>query len=102
MESTGSEISDEDFIIHVLNNLPKCYESLIDNFEKELDKDELTVSDMRLRLSAKYERMKKREGTSKSEDHALVVTTGNNRGGKKFSGRCSIYGKKGHMLKNPI
>ena len=96
VESTGSEISDEDFIIHVLNNLPKCYESLIDNFEKELDKDELTVSDMRLRLSTKYERMRKREGTSKSEDHALVVTTGNNRGGKKFSGRCSICGKKGH------
>ena len=45
VKSTGSEISDKDFIIHVLNNLPKTYESMIDNFEKELDKDELTVSD---------------------------------------------------------
>ena len=59
-------------LVNILNNLPKTYKSLIDNFEKELDNGKLTVSDMRLRLSVKYERMKKREGASKSEGHTLV------------------------------
>ena len=52
-------MSDEDLIIHVLDNLSKYYVSLIDNFEKELDKDELT--DMRLKLSTKYDRMREKK-----------------------------------------
>ena len=47
IKATGSEISDEDLLIHVINNLPKEYEALVDNFEKELDEGKLTIEDMR-------------------------------------------------------
>ena len=37
LESMGSEISEEDFKIHILNNLPKEYELLIKKLIPDID-----------------------------------------------------------------
>ena len=55
LSSMGHEISDEDFIIHVLANLPEEYESKVESLESDLDNedDPLTIDRMTVELDAK-------------------------------------------------
>ena len=52
LESMGSEMTEEDFKIHVLNNLPKEYESLIEKLIPNIDI--LKTADLREELQSKY------------------------------------------------
>ena len=98
IKATGSEISDEDLLIHVINNLPKEYEALVDNFEKELDEGKLTIEDMRLRLSTKFQRMEKygKRNNQKGDGEATALTAVVNKPKKE----CRFCGKKNHLEKN--
>ena len=95
LEMMKSEISDEDFKIHVLNNLPKEYESIIEKLIPDISI--LDIGDMREELQAKYNRlMKYNEGSNNEEDQALV----SNQGFKQFKGKCLKCGKIGHKAAN--
>ena len=56
-ELMKSNISNEDFKIHVLNNLPKEYESIIKNLIPDISI--LDIDDMCEELQAKYNRLMK-------------------------------------------
>ncbi len=61
----NSDISDEDFMIHVLNNLPSKYEVQVSKLEDRLGSttNPLTIEDLRDELNLKFARMKStREG----------------------------------------
>ena len=63
LEAMGSEMTEEDFKIHVLNNLPKEYESLIEKLISDIDI--LKMEDLREELQSKYNRiMKYNDGKS--------------------------------------
>lgn len=83
----GAIITDEDLIIHVLNNVTPEYELLVETLENEVGAG-LTVEKLRERLRAKYQRIKK--GEKVTEDIALATKGG------KFKGLCTTCGKQGH------
>ena len=85
------EISDEDFFIHVINTLPKEYESIVETLERKLGKGKLTLKTLKTELRSKYQRIKKE--MPKTEEDIGLLTKGYK---KKFKGACRICGKQGH------
>ena len=70
---------DEYFMIHVLNNLTEEYDVILDGMEnrsmlKENDQNELTIEDVRDKLSGRYGRV--REQIAKHEDGPITDETG--------------------------
>ena len=55
LDLMGSPINDEDFKIHVLNNLPKEYESTVEKLIPDIEI--LDVNDLREELQSKYQRI---------------------------------------------
>ena len=61
LRTMKSIISEEDLLIHILNNLPKEYESTIETAEKDLNDGTLSIESLRTIMRARYNRMKKYE-----------------------------------------
>ena len=59
LEDMGSIMSDEDLMIHILNNLALEYELQVEQMEGNINKDDnlLTLEKVRLMLSLKFERL---------------------------------------------
>ena len=77
--SVSTTISDEDFMIHVLNNLTEDYDVVLDGMEsrlmlKENDPNKLTIEDVRDKLSGRYDRI--RERIAKHGDGPITDKTG--------------------------
>jgi hypothetical protein len=97
MSELGSEMTDDQFILHILNNLGKDYESQVERIEDRIGDAEnpLTIEDMREVLNLRFERMNIRE-TERDEfkdyggEKALIAVN------KQFKGRCYNCGKYGH------
>ena len=97
-----SNISNEDFFIHILNNLPAEYDMEIKLLEDKLANatTPLTLQTIRDELNLKYMRMKKRENSDnvnnndgkEKEDTALFIN--------QFKGRCNYCGRIGHKAVN--
>ena len=96
LKKMGTPIDDEYLMMHIMNNLPSAYDSLIENLEDRLDSvlDPLTLDNLRDKISEKYEKIKRRKGwesgsdSEKDEEKALFAKT--------FKGRCNKCGKFGH------
>ena len=99
-------ISDEDFMIHILANLPDEYESKVESLENDLDNedDPLTLDRMSIELDAKYEKIckkndydpenekdKKKKKRNENNGTALAAA-----GNGQFKGRCFVCGNWGH------
>jgi len=102
LREMGDTIEDRALMVHIFNNLPREYESLIETMEKELDNN-LTLAEVREWVRAKYARFESyKETTNETKGEAALVTKGtnndnnNNRGKKTFKGRCRICGRYGH------
>jgi hypothetical protein len=101
MSTLGSEMTDGQFIMKIMNNLPSDYDNIIDilgnrlsfELDDEKNNDRLTIEELREELSLKYERMQERKKMTNSgggsEDTALYA-------GGKFKGKCHHCGKYGH------
>ena len=77
-------ISDTDLMIHILNNLPPEYETLVEKLELEIEGDKpLTLEELRDQLRNKYRRLNK--GLTKKEEGETALATGFL---KQFKGRC--------------
>ena len=92
LEVMGNKMEDIDVIIHIINNLPKDYETMIEAMDSELDSNSMTMDRLKERIRAKYRRMQNNEVTT--EEKALVTTQ--YKGNKKFKGTCYNCGKYGH------
>ena len=94
-KTLGHEVSDEDIVLHVLNNLPTEYENLVEANEKLLTKGNLKFEDLKDKISAKFRRLQKQglatsgSGTSSEDAVALMVRT-------QFKGACTVCGRIGH------
>lgn len=93
LQEMGSEIKEDQFLIHVLNNLSKEYQLQVLLMEKRINAfaDPLTIEDMRSDLNLQFERMNEHEdddSKSTSEEKALAMI--------QFKGRCNHCGKYGH------
>ena len=103
----GHVISDEDFMIHILANLPEEYKSKVESLENDLDNkdDPLTLDRMIIELDAKYEKIckkndydpendkeKKKKKKNENNNGMALAAAGNG----KFKGRCFVCGNWGY------
>jgi hypothetical protein len=72
LDETGSKISENQFMIHVLNNLPTEYNLQLALLEKRIgDKDQpLSVEEITAKLSLRFERLNMKS-TKNEEDEEL-------------------------------
>ena len=94
LKTLKAEIEDEDFIIHILNNLPNEYENMVEAMEVEMEDTtkKLELKTVRERLRAKYQRIKKQNNVE--DDKALIMRH------QQFKGTCRNCGKYGHKAKD--
>ena len=85
--SLGVTISDEDVILHILNNIPKEYATTIEICEEDLTGSRLTLQLLKDRIRAKFRRIQKEQMES-SESIALMA--------RSFKGMCNVCGIVGH------
>jgi hypothetical protein len=95
MENMGSEMTDDQFILHVVNNLTEDYMNQVENLERRIgsETDPLDIEDVREELNLKFERLKTRGKNNSDDDddeHALFA------GGNKSRSKCNHCGKFGH------
>jgi hypothetical protein len=89
----GSVIKDDQFLVHILNNLSSEYELQVLFMEKKIgaSTDPLTVETLREELNLKFERLHIHDddkSDSFKEERALPMV--------QFKGRCNSCGKYGH------
>lgn len=100
----SSRMSDLDFLIHVLNNLPELYDVVLDGMESKLmladtDPNKLKIEDVRDKLNSRYERIidhakesRELEDDDGSEEKALLAWQSQYKG---VCYKCGVYGHKG-------
>jgi gag-polypeptide of LTR copia-type len=94
LEEMGLEISEKQFMIHVLNNVTSDYDlQVVLLLERRIgdEKDPLTVSEIRSELSLWFERLNNHSnnGNGKASDEMAFF-------GGQFKGKCINCGKIGH------
>ena len=88
-----SVITDTDLMIHVLNNLPVEYETLVEKLETEIEArvNPLTLEGLQAQLRSKYHCLQKATGGKTEDETALAA-----RFTKGFKGQCRSCGMFGH------
>ena len=77
LEVMGSSILENQFMIHILNNLTSDYELQLAMMERRVGDDEkpLTIEEIRMELSLRFERLSSKSMSNKEgevlEEHAL-------------------------------
>ena len=97
--SVSTKMSDEDFMIHVLNNLTEDYDVVLDGMESRLmlnenDPNKLTIEDVRDKLSGRFDRI--RERSEKEKDSSWVTEEALAAYTKQYKGICGKCGEYGH------
>jgi hypothetical protein len=92
MSDMDSEMTDNQFMIHVTNNLTKNYENTVDNLEGQIGNDEnpLDIEELREKLCLRYVRLNLKVDESDSDKEKALF------GSTQFKGRCCQCGKYGH------
>ena len=88
-----SNVSDEDFMIHVLNNFPKEYDMILNGLENCLmatGENALTIDSIREKLNHSYEKIKSKKEEKNKKEKAL------NAYNKQYKQRCRRCEKYGH------
>ena len=92
--SLTAKMTDQDFMIHVLNNLTEEYDVILDGMESKLmlgesDPSRLTIEEIRSKLNNRYERIEDRDEQAKREVAFAEFV-------KQYKGTCTKCGKYGH------
>ena len=90
---TKGNISDEDDMIHILNNLPEEYDVILDGLENGLTvigENALTIDTIRKKLNHRYEKVKKK--VEKHEKEKALSSF--NKQYKQQCQRCGMHGHK--------
>ena len=85
-------ITDEDFMFHVLNNLPKEYDMILDRLENHLTSsrgDTWTIEVICKKLSYQYEKIKNKNEEKRQKNASGAYN-------KQYQRRCHKCGKYSH------
>jgi hypothetical protein len=88
------KMTDDHFMLHIVNNLTKDYERQVEAMEDKIaaDTNPLTIEEMREILVLRFERLNDKQDSdddNANADHALIASG-------QFKGRCRACGKYGH------
>ena len=113
LQILGHQMSEMDLIIHILQNLPKEYETTLELLENDLENDVATLDRVKEKLRTKFERLQRGKSMSdnallagekvkngqgkttqapKTQDGALI----NGGKGQTYKGLCTYCGVYGH------
>jgi hypothetical protein len=92
IQEMGSSMTDDQFLVHILNNLSKEYKLQVLLLEKRIGSttDPLTVEELKGDLNLEFERLHISEDDDNSAEGERALAT------VQFKGRCSGCGKYGH------
>ena len=94
------KISDEDLIIHIINNLPDAYEAVCDQIENEMNDEnrvfEVSLDMVKDRLRSKYLKMLRKTNLKHNAGKSTTFSEDAMYAGKYFKGKCHHCGKQGH------
>ena len=88
LKTLGTTMEDDDMILHILNNLPKEYETVVELCEEDLSRGNINLATVKERIRARYNRLQK---TNESMDEAIALMMRS-----QFKKSCSVCGKIGH------
>ena len=97
LEEMGSVLSDDQFFIHILNNVTEDYALQVALLETRVGStsEPLTIDEVREKLDLQYERLNNKRGEGNEEiDSEQALLTG------QFKGKCRNCGKVGHKAAN--
>ncbi len=87
-KTLGATMEDNDVIIHILNNLPREYETVVELCEEDLSKGNISLATVKERIRARFSRLQK---ASNNMDKAVALMMK-----IQFKGSCNACGKTGH------
>jgi hypothetical protein len=88
LKTMGVDMKDEDLILHILSNLPKEYEVVIEMCEENLSSGTLSIATLKERIRARFQRLQK---SSENKEEAIGLFAK-----KQFKKSCTVCGKIGH------
>jgi hypothetical protein len=97
LEELGSNISDNQFILHTLNSMMDDYDLQLAMMEKWVtdNSNPLTIDEIRDDLSLKFERLNEKQNKESENDNNQEVAFF----GGQFKGKCQNCGAIGHKAK---
>jgi gag-polypeptide of LTR copia-type/Zinc knuckle len=117
LQILGHPMSEMDLIIHILQNLPKEYETTLELLENDLENDVATLDRVKEKLRTKFEQLQR--GKSMSDNALMIVNKVKNVQGKSiqapknpdgalmnggkapaYKGLCAYCGIYGHKANN--
>jgi hypothetical protein len=98
LEELGSSISDNQFILHIIDNMTDYYDLQLAMMEKRVtDKSNpLTIDEIRDDLSLRFERSNEKQNKQSKNDKNQEVALF----GGQFRGKCRNRGAIGYEVKN--
>jgi len=98
LEELGSSISDNQFILHILNNMTDDYELQLAMMEKRIadGSNPLTIDEIRDDLNLRYERLTEKHNNESENNYNQDVAFFSG----QFKGKCRNCGLIGHKAKD--
>ena len=82
LKSLGAVIEDDDMILHILNSLPKEYETVVELCEEDLSRGKIDLSTVKERIRSRFNRLQK-INDNMDEAIALMMKT-------QYKKACSV------------
>jgi hypothetical protein len=64
-------IDNDNMMLHIIDNIPKNYDIIVDRVTRELSNKTLTIESLLEDLKEKFERMKAKKNTTKAKHHSM-------------------------------
>ena len=88
LKTLGAAIDEDDLILHILNHLPKEYETVVELCEEDLSRGNINLNTVKERIRARFTRLQK---LMDDPDEAVALMMKS-----QFKGACTVCGKIGH------
>jgi hypothetical protein len=97
LDELGSSIFDNQFILHILNNMTANYDLQLAMMEKRINNkiNPLTVDEIRADLNLRFERLNEKKDDTDNKDNEDVAFFGG-----QYKGKCRNCGMMGHKSTN--
>ncbi len=88
LKTLGAVIEDDDLVLHILNHLPREYETVVELCKEDLSRGKSDLTTVKERIMARFTRLQKAK-EDQDEAVALMVRS-------QFKGACTVCSKIGH------
>ena len=95
LERMSVQMSDEQFMMHILDTLPPSYEAVAEVMRDKVNEEETNIDNLTGDLMARHSKLRESNKTQWKHKHRKHDEIGLAAYGQ-FKGKCHNYGKRGH------